>query len=121
MINFERIAAVTAAYESAMGRMNVPLEVFYEAVSGWEVVPVRVDGKLVGAVLMNGPEIHACIKPEGFGKWLTKGVLRNTLCKVLKAHGKAVTRFTEGNAAGEYFVTRLGFKKEGEAWVLRQQ
>ena len=114
--------ALHVAYGSAEGRLGgMTFDEFSKATESWDVEPVEVDGQLVGAVLMNGPEIHACIKPEGFGRWLTRRVLRNTLRKTLLKHGEAVTRVTEGNAIGEHFVSRLGFKKEGELWVLRQQ
>lgn len=118
----QRHEAILAAYESAEGRLRgMSFTEFLQAISNWDVLPVKVDGEIVGAVLMNGPEIHACIKPKGFKKWLTKSVLRKTVYRLVKEHGKAVTRVEEGNVLGEHFVSRLGFKKEGQEWVLKRQ
>lgn len=113
--------AILAAYESAQERMNLSFDEFQQRTENWIACPVHINGKLVGAVLMDGPVIHACINPEGFGRWLTKRVLKDTLCRILREHGHAVTHVQDGNAEGEYFVRRLGFRKEGDKWVLRQQ
>lgn len=72
-------------------------------------MPVCVHGQLVGAVLQHGPELHACIKPEGFGRWLSKRVLRDTIDATLKRYGHVITKVQEGNAIGDIFVRRLGF------------
>jgi hypothetical protein len=76
------------------------------SLANWEVHPVLVDHTVVGAVLIFGPEIHACIS-DGYGRWLTKGILRNTLWGVLDEYGYATTSAT--TPAGEQFVKRLGF------------
>lgn len=89
--------------------MPVSFEEFQWLCQDWDVEPVEVDGQLVGAVLMRGAEIHACIKPEGFGRWLSRSVLRRTLMRVVREHGRAETAVTTGNAVGEAFVQRLGF------------
>lgn len=105
----QRSDALRVAWESCRDRFPVPFEKFCCAVIGWEAVPVYVDRALIGAVLLNGPELHACIKPDGFGRWLSKRVLRDTLGATLKRHGYAITKVQEGNAIGEFFVRRLGF------------
>lgn len=98
-----------AAYESAKDRMGVSPEEFARAVSSWECVPVEVSGDLCGAILINGPQIHACIKPQAFGRWARRG-LRPLLERVIEKHGRAETSMTEGNEMGARFVTRLGFR-----------
>ncbi len=103
------LEALRAAWESCRDRWPVEYEQFAEAMRGWDVEPVEVDGRIVGAVLMRGPEIHACIKPEGFGRWLSRRVLRDTLVRLVAEHGRAETAVATGNAAGEAFVRRLGF------------
>lgn len=70
---------------------------------------VFVDGDDVGAVLVVGPEIHACIK-GGFGRWFSKRYLR-VLDDVIREHGYAHTATT--TEAGEAFVKRLGFEYVG--------
>lgn len=108
-----RQAALLAAWESACPRWPVSFDEFTTAVREWDVEPVEVDGQLVGAVLMRGPEIHACIRPEGFGRWLSRRVLRSTLARVVAEHGRAETSVATGNEAGEAFVRRLGFVEAG--------
>lgn len=110
-----RHSALRAAWESCRDRWPVEYEQFAEAMRGWDVEPVEVGGRIVGAVLMRGPEIHACIKPEGFGLWLSRRVLRDTLVRLVAEHGRAETSVATGNAAGEAFVQRLGFVESGRA------
>lgn len=74
-----------------------------------EIHDVFVDGVDVGAVLVVGPEIHACIK-AGFGRWVFKDQLR-ILSDVMRKHGYATTSTTTD--AGEEFVERLGFDLVG--------
>lgn len=107
MIDNTRLEALALAFVSAEARlpqMNFPQ--FVSSLENWEVHPVVVDHEVVGAVLMFGPEIHACIS-DGYGRWLTKGVLRKTLWGVLDEYGYATTSAT--TSAGIEFVTRLGF------------
>jgi hypothetical protein len=119
--SFDRRLALKAAYLSANGRLELTEDEFLKAVESWEVHPVSG-----GAVLINGEEIHACVLPESFGRWLTRGVLRKTLGSVLERHGRAITRVAVGNEAGERFVMRLGFQKIEEEkgigiWELKRQ
>jgi hypothetical protein len=109
------------AYLSAKDRLGLSEEEFMSAVASWDVFPVTG-----GAVLINGEEIHACVLPESFGKWLTRRVLRKTLGAVLNKHGRAITRVVLGKEAGERFVARLGFQKIEEEkgigiWELKQR
>jgi GNAT superfamily N-acetyltransferase len=109
------------AYLSAKDRLDLSEEEFLKAVESWEVYPVKG-----GAVLIKDEEIHACVVPEYFGRWITKGLIKKTLGMVLEKHGRAVTRMSAGNKAGAKFVYRLGFQKkeekEGiETWELRKQ
>lgn len=106
----ERDEAMSAAYESAKDRMPLTEEQFKATFANWDCHPVKVKGQVVGAVLIGGNQIHACIKPEGFRRWLTKGVLERTLWEVIKTHGNAITSVTSDNEAGAKFVSGLGFK-----------
>jgi hypothetical protein len=117
----DRRLALKKAYLSAKERMPLTEDEFLKAVETWEVFPVKG-----GAVLVNGSEIHACILPEAFGKWLSKRVLKKTLMTVLEKHGRAITKVTLGNDQGERFVKRLGFQKIEEEkgigiWELKRQ
>ena len=110
-----REQAIAAAYESARSRMVLSPDDFAAAMADWQVYPVLVDGVLVGAILVNGEEIHACIKPEGFGRWFSRGLMKRTLLDVIAKHGRAVTRVESGNEKGRKFVESLGFRKTTEA------
>jgi len=109
------------AYLSAKDRFDLTEEEFLKAVESWEVYPVKG-----GAVLIKGEQIHACVLPEAFGRWVTKKAIRETLGKVLEEHGRAVTSVKLGNVVGERFVARLGFQKIEEQkgigiWELKQR
>lgn len=114
--------ALDAAYESMRDRADIGKESFLEAVKDWECFPVHVNGKLVGAVLRDGPEIHACIKPEGFGRWIFKSQLR-ILADTIEKHGYALTSVAPGNMDGHNFVTALGFTRiaKNPLWKYRKE
>ena len=104
-----RMQAVRAAFLSAQDRLppGSTYAAFQASTSGWECHPVHVDGGLVGAVLARGPEIHACINPAGFGRWLSRPLLRLVDAAIAR-FGYAMTQAV--TAAGRAFVERLGFR-----------
>jgi len=111
-----------AAYLSIKDRWGGTLEQFSEVTQGWDVHPVSVGGDVVGAILVNGPEIHACIA-SGYGRWFRKEQAR-VLNGVIEKHGYAQTHAT--TQAGIDFVQRLGFEPHGNAfrryskWALKR-
>jgi ribosomal protein S18 acetylase RimI-like enzyme len=106
----EREEALYAAYESLSTRLcNASYNVFLELARGWEVYPLKVNKKIIGALLIDGPEIHACVKPEGFKRWINKAVLAK-IQSLIDKHGFALTKVTEDNTTGIEFVERLGFR-----------
>ena len=102
-----------AAWLSLLDRFPVEYEVFLDFANSCEVNPVYVNGQVAGALIVKGSEIHACILPEFKGKWLTRKELR-ILDSVIDKHGFAQTSATTKD--GEYFVSRLGFVKDGEIY-----
>lgn len=106
------MTALEAAYESLKDRWPGTFAQFCEAAQGWEVHAVTLDGRTVGAIAVNGPEIHACIA-EGFGRWFRKEQAE-ILNDVIEKHGYAQTRAT--TEAGRRFVQRLGFEPHGDAF-----
>lgn len=111
-----------AAYLSIRDRWDGTFEQFNQATAGWEVHPVFIGGEAVGAILVDGPEIHACIA-LGYGRWFRKEQAR-ILNAVIEQHGYAQTHAT--TQAGIDFVLRLGFEPHGNAyrryskWDLRR-
>lgn len=107
--------ALYTAYRSVLPRLpGLTFEQFRDATARCRVEPVVVRGEIAGAVLIQGAELHACILPAFFRRWLTRSVLRRTLHAVLDEHGRAITRTTAGNEVGAAFVARLGFTKIAE-------
>ena len=97
------------AWESVTPRADVTWEQF-QALNA-EVHDVTVDGKDVGAILVIGPEIHACITPDGFGRWCSRR-LAPILDNVIEKHGFATTGVTVENEVGKRFIERMGFMHE---------
>ena len=116
------MTAIEAAWLSLVGRFNITLEKFAESVAGMEVNPVVVNGQLAGALIVAGPEIHACILPQFKGHWLSRKELR-IMNTVIQQHGYAQTSAT--TKEGEAFVKRLGFVKHEntfrrlQTWALK--
>jgi GNAT superfamily N-acetyltransferase len=107
--------AVEAAYLSASDRLRgIGVEQFRQMLESWDVHEIKVGGDVVGAVLVNGPEIHACILPQAQGRWIGRAQLR-ILNNVIKKHGYAKTTAT--TPTGREFVSRLGFHRHGEDYV----
>jgi len=86
---------------------------FATATEFFQKTPVYLNGEVVGAILTNGPEIHACILPKGFKRWCSRGLIRDTLEKIIKQHGYATTSVEVGNEVGDAFVKRWGFELTG--------
>jgi hypothetical protein len=107
----ERNDAIRAAFESAADRLpeQTTLEAFAAAAAGWDCHPVRVGGRIVGAVLSHGPEMHACVKPEAFKRWITRELLA-LVDATAQRFGRVHTR--AGTEAGRRFVQRLGFVQD---------
>lgn len=110
-----------AAHESVVDRVDINFDEFVEAFVNWVKTPVYVNGVLVGAILTNGPEIHACIKKAGHKKWFRKQAI-SILNKTIQKYGYATTAVKQGNLIGKEFVERVGFKylrTENGNWVYR--
>lgn len=112
-MNPDRDAALAAALRSVQARAPwVTADAFAQLTSGAECIPVTVDGEVVGAVLVIGSEVHACIEDRGHGRWFGKWALR-LLDRIQREHGRATTRVMATSAPGLEFVKRLGFRQVG--------
>lgn len=107
---------LTTAWRSMADRIDLPFDDFLILVNGWDVHRVDVKGAPVGAIFVNGPEIHACIDCSYRGLWMSKKTLR-VLSEVIRKHGYATTAAT--TPEGAQFVERLGFVFDGQKYVLR--
>ena len=103
--------ALDAAFDSASARLGGTTRAqFLAALKDFVCHPIEVNGKVEGAVLVDGPIIHACIKPAAFSKWLTRSRLETILLPIVDTHGYAETACAANNREGLFFVRRLGFK-----------
>lgn len=110
--------ALRAAWRSVASRFPVDWEQFEQGCNGWEVNPVVVGGEVAGAVLVRGAEVHACVLPFAHGKWMGRRELR-LINRLIDEHGYAQTRVT--TQAGEEFVKRLGFERDGDVFRRRKK
>jgi hypothetical protein len=108
----EREWLVACIWEVSAARTQVSLELWEFATRDWEIEPIKVDGRTVGATLVKGAEIHLASweKPKGSARACAREVLR----KVVDQWGYATTRVLADNPAGLRFCQRLGFVVDKE-------
>lgn len=115
MLTDARSVALAQAFKSIACRVpGLRWMEFEAAASRCDVHPVVVGGEIAGAVLVDGPELHACVMPWAIGRWMRKEHLK-LIDVVIEKHGKAVTSAT--TEAGKRFVERLGFLPNGDKYV----
>jgi GNAT superfamily N-acetyltransferase len=106
-----RDLALAAVHASAAKRLHgMDCEAFIRSLEDWAVEPIRVNGEIVGAIMINGPEIHVEVIRKGRGRWLSRRLIRSVLGRVMAEHGYALTRVNHGEEWGHEFVGRLGFE-----------
>lgn len=103
--------ALILAYESCNDRFDEPItfDDFLILTQDWECIPVFVGGECAGALMCKDHEIHACILPKYFNKWLSKKVWRSVFVERLNKYGYLQTGILQGNDIGRKFVERCGF------------
>jgi hypothetical protein len=117
------IIGLRESFESAQDRLNITYEQFKEDTKDFEVTPVYYRNKVIGAMLVSGNNVHACIKPEYKGKWFGRVALR-VISNIVEKYGEAITSATTED--GIKIVEALGFIKDGDVyrstkkWVLKQ-
>lgn len=81
---------------------------------GWVEHPVIRNGEQVGFFCTQGNEIHCYRLESAKGRWLTRQDLERLTAPLFEQYGHIVTKVRKTNAAGQIFVTRLGFYATGE-------
>ena len=102
-----------AAWLSMVSRHPVEYDRFIEVMKECEVFPIYVNGETAGALIVKDCDIHACVLPQFKGKWLTRKELR-IMDSVIEKYGHVQTTAT--TEEGQYFVTRLGFVRDGDIY-----
>ena len=98
--------------ESVKDRLTISLDEFKANLKDFEIIPLLENGIVIGAVLMKENEVHI-----GYGIKPKASILRHlkqTLHKVIKKYGFAVTSVQKDNIKGLNFCKRLGFVVFGE-------
>lgn len=85
---------------------------FIDGLADWDAWPVMVGGELAGAMMVKGPEMHACILPRFFGRWASLSMYRRVM-RHKALHGRLVTTVNVDHDAGREFVERFGFTVTG--------
>jgi len=110
---------VACLWESSQARNQVSLEMWEIVTKEWEIDPITVAGKTVGAIMVKGTEMHLALweKPKGCARAAPLVALR----KVLAQWGYATTRVLADNPAGLTFCRRIGFvvdkEENGVIWL----
>jgi hypothetical protein len=105
---------IYAAWQSLSNRCNMTYIEFSDFAKCCDVYKVLCNDVLAGAVLVFGPDIHACILPFAKGKWMNRKHLR-IINAIIDKHGYAQTSATTDD--GKDFVTRLGFVQDGSNFI----
>lgn len=103
----EQEQALEMLFLSVKDRMNCDFQTFVDAIKSWEIVPLSQKNEVIGAVMTKENEIHV-----GYGKKPCGSILKhikNTLLKIIKKYGFAVTIVSSANQKGLEFCKRLGF------------
>lgn len=94
---------------------------FLAQFGAWSVIPVKVHKKIVGAFLLNGPEVHAGVLPAYQKRWVTRALLDASLNQTIQKFGYVCTKVKRTDDAA--FPKRLGFtfwKNDGDlSWYWR--
>jgi hypothetical protein len=116
----DRESAALAIWQACADELpDMDFNEFRRRLEGWEVIPAKVDGRVVGGFIKRGPELHAAVT-SGFGRWFTRGMYRKTIGAALEQYGYAMT-LPPSSEAGRRFVERLGFKERDGICLLQQQ
>ena len=111
--------AIELLYNSVKERLPISFEQFAEAMKDWELVELMQKDELVGVVMIKGNELHVGYK--SVPKASIKKHINETLAKLIKKFGFAITTVQKTNERGLKFCKRLGFtvtdEKEGKIYM----
>jgi hypothetical protein len=115
----EREQALRAGFAALAGRLPMDFEAFRAALASWDVKAFCDGERVVGMLMVQGPELHVAVLPEVRGRWLSRRLIREVFSPLLKSYGEAKTRVMHDNETGRDFVRRLGFLGE-DVLTLRE-
>lgn len=81
-----------------------------DALDGWEMVPLVIDGETAGIAALDGTEIHFVVSPEWRGRAITRARARDFLTPLIARRGYLTTRALKPTPEQREFLERLGFR-----------
>ena len=85
---------------------------FEDSLFWWEVEPIKVAGKIVGAMLYRDHEFHIAVEPDARGRWAV--TVRRFFLQLLAERGYLIARPFKSNPNAIEFIERVGFKRIDE-------
>lgn len=107
-----REAGLLAGYRATDWTAPIPYEDYAAAMGDWTVKALMKGDECIGAVYVNGDELHVSVVPEWRKRWVTRSVLRE-----LFAAPRVVTRVTPGHEHMHGVLKRLGFAEHNGFFV----
>ena len=107
-----RADVLDVIYKSIEAKVPFDKGVFAEFYTGWDVLPLEENGKLIGGVLAKGNELHVGYARQP--RATIRPYIRAILGRALEEHGVVLTSVEPGNTVGLRFCERLGFVKYDE-------
>lgn len=83
---------------------------FMAGLEGWDITPREIDGELVGATLVRGPEFHFI--SFGTRKAFPPALVADCLGPILEQHGFVRTKTPLEDTRQRRFNERIGFRVE---------
>lgn len=111
----DREAALRVGYDATDWSAPIVYEEYRISVKDWIIKAISRDGQIIGAVYLNGDELHVSVLPEWRKRWLTKGLL-----KQLFSGPRVTTKVTAGHDYMYDVLKRLGFKESDGGLLVKE-
>jgi GNAT superfamily N-acetyltransferase len=111
----DREAGLRVGYDATDWSAPILYEEYRNAVKDWIIKAISRDGQIIGAVYLNGDELHVSVLPEWRRRWLTKELL-----KQLFGGPRVTTKVTAGHDYMYEVLKRLGFKESDGGLLVKE-
>ena len=111
----DRELGLKIGYAATDWGQPISFEVYQEVMKEWIIQTIVRDGRCIGAVYRKGDELHVSITPEWRRRWITKGLLQKLFNK-----NRVVTKVSPGHDYMYDILSRLGFKKTFDNWMVKE-
>jgi len=76
---------------------------------GWEIHPIILNGKVVGAIIQKDNDIHTSISPEYQKRWNPRPYIKGILYPALDKYGVVKSEALKCDQRGIQWLSKLGF------------